>query len=44
MSEECMECNGAYIICLDPEGTIYQCPRCGNKTDQWGKNINDRQS
>ena len=37
MTEECRECESAIIECMDEEGTIYQCPRCGDKTNQWGK-------
>ena len=37
--DECRECEGAIIQCLDEECKILQCPRCGNKTDEWGKKI-----
>ncbi len=36
---ECRECEGAVIECVDAKGTIYKCPRCGDKTDEWGKKI-----
>lgn len=36
---ECRECEGAVIDCMDEEGTIFQCPRCGDKTNQWGEKI-----
>ena len=42
--DECRECEGAYIECMDYNGTIYQCPRCGDLTNQWGKKINDRKT
>ncbi|KKM63939.1 hypothetical protein LCGC14_1506400 [marine sediment metagenome] len=41
--DECRECDGAVIECIsynDNNGKqINQCPRCGDRTDEWGKKI-----
>ena len=34
---ECRECDGAVIFCVDKADKIFECPRCGDKTDEWGK-------
>ena len=38
INNECRECEGAYMVCIDDNGDE-ECPRCGYKTDQWGKKI-----
>ncbi len=36
--DECRECEGAILDCIADNGDM-QCPRCSDKTDQWGKKI-----
>ena len=38
---ECRECEGAIIECISEDKCreINQCPRCGDRTNEWGKKI-----
>jgi len=36
---ECRECEGAVLECVDKDGKVNKCPRCGDLTDEFGKKI-----
>ncbi len=36
---ECKECEGGLLKCIDKDGRINECERCGCRFDEWGKII-----